>query len=351
MTIISKTPNGPDISNTLKKQDSLNISNISNISSTANIEEKFKQKYTDPNKFGKVAVVFGGNSAERQVSLWSGAAVLSALCEQGIAAYKLDPAECDLLSTLKSENFARVFIVLHGRGGEDGVLQGALEHINLPYTGSGVMASALGMDKLKTKQIWQAQGLPVLASFEIKSVDDLDLAAQTIGFPMAVKPSKEGSSIGVSRVDKYEDLDAAWHTAGGHNSAVFAEPWIIGKGEYTAAILQDTALPLIRMETDLAFYDFDAKYLREDTRYFCPSGLNDADQSRFQDLVKKAFKALDATSWGRVDFVLDEKGAPWLLEINTVPGMTSHSLVPMAAKEAGIDFNKLCWLILEDTLK
>ncbi len=317
---------------------------------TDTVSPLLTQKITDPQAFGKVAVVYGGNSAERQVSIWSGEAVLCALQSLNVNAHPIDSAECDVLNTLKTEKFDRVFIVLHGRGGEDGILQGALEHIQIPYTGSGVLASAIGMDKLKTKQIWQSVGLPVLTSYEIHAVEDLQEAAKIIGFPMAVKPSKEGSSIGVSRVNDANTLEAAWLNAGGHHSPVFAEPWIVGNGEYTAAILKGTPLPLIRMETDLEFYDFDAKYLREDTRYFCPSGLDANIESDLQQIVLSAFNALEAKTWGRVDFVLDDQGKPWLLEINTVPGMTTHSLVPMAAKQAGIDFPTLCWMILEETL-
>ncbi len=304
----------------------------------------------DPAVFGKVAVVYGGKSSEREVSLWSGAAVLAALKSKGIDAHGVDTQEVSLLNYLKDEKFDRVFIVLHGRGGEDGVLQGALEYLEIPYTGSGVLASSVGMDKLKTKQIWKAQNLPVLESYIIDDVETAERLRSVLSYPLAVKPAEEGSSIGVSRVDHADDLVKAWESAGGYNSPVFAENWIVGNGEFTCAVLNGVALPIIRMETDMAFYDYEAKYLRDDTRYFCPSGLPEAEEMRFRGLCEDAFKSLGAKGWGRVDFVVDADNNPWLLEINTVPGMTNHSLVPMAAKTAGISFEELCWLILEGSL-
>ncbi len=310
----------------------------------------FQKKVTDPKAFGKVAVVYGGNSSEREVSIWSAEAVLKALKASGIDAYGVDTQKVDLLSYLITERFDRVFIALHGRGGEDGVLQGALEYLKIPYTGSGVLASSVGMDKLKTKQVWQSLGLPVLESHILDSADDVQALKDSLKYPVAVKPAEEGSSIGVSRVDRKEDLMAAWEAAGGYESPIFAEEWIIGKGEYTCAILNDKALPIIRMETDLAFYDYEAKYLRDDTRYYCPSGLPEEDELAFRELSERAFEGLDAEGWGRVDFVVDQSNQPWLLEINTVPGMTEHSLVPMAADRAGLSFEELCWLILESSL-
>lgn len=309
------------------------------------------KKINDPKLFGKVAVVYGGNSSEREVSLWSGEAVLQALLRQGIDAHGVDTKEVALLTHLQAEDFDRVFIVLHGRGGEDGVLQGALEYLNIPYTGSGVLASSVGMDKLKTKQIWKAQGLPVLESYIITDIEDAERLKNELTYPVAVKPAEEGSSIGVSRVDAAADLVKAWEAAGGFNSPVFAENWIVGNGEYTCAILDGQALPIIRMETDLAFYDYEAKYLRDDTRYFCPAGLTAADEARFRAVCESAFKSLGASGWGRVDFVVDKDNNPWLLEINTVPGMTNHSLVPLAAKTANINFDELCWKILEGSVK
>lgn len=307
-------------------------------------------KNQDPKVFGKVAVVYGGNSMEREVSLWSGEAVLKALQAKGVDAHGIDAKDEGLLVTLQAEKFDRVFIIVHGRGGEDGVLQGALEHLNIPYTGSGVLASSLAMDKIRTKQLWKAVGLPVLESYIIEDADAAKALQSQLTYPVAVKPSEEGSSIGVSRVDHAEDLVKAWEAAGGYNSPVFAENWVIGNGEYTCAILNGEALPIIRMETDLAFYDYEAKYLRDDTRYFCPSGLNDVDEARFRTLCEEAFKSIGAKGWARVDFVVDRDNNPWLLEINMVPGMTNHSLVPMAAKTEGLSFEELCWLILEDSL-
>lgn len=308
-------------------------------------------KHQDAKVFGKVAVVYGGHSMEREVSLWSGEAVLKALQAKGIDAHGIDAKDVPLLAKLQAENFDRVFIVMHGRGGEDGVLQGALEHLNIPYTGSGVLASSLAMDKIRTKQLWKAVGLPVLESYIIEDEETAKALQSQLTYPVAVKPSEEGSSIGVSRVDQPEDLVKAWKAAGGYNSPVFAENWIVGNGEYTCAILNGEALPIIRMETDLAFYDYEAKYLRDDTRYFCPSGLPEVDEMRFRKVCEEAFKSVGAKGWGRVDFVVDRDNNPWLLEINMVPGMTNHSLVPMAAKTAGISFEDLCWLILEDSLE
>ena len=308
-------------------------------------------KIQDPKMFGKVAVIYGGTSSEREVSLWSGEAVLASLQAQGINAHGVDTKAVELLSYLKEEKFDRVFIVLHGRGGEDGVVQGALEYLNIPYTGSGVLASSVGMDKIRTKQIWKAIDLPVLESYMIHDLSDAMSLKDTLTYPVAVKPAEEGSSIGVSRVDRADDLVKAWEAAGGYNSPVFAENWIIGNGEYTCAILNGKALPIIRMETDLAFYDYEAKYLRDDTRYFCPAGLSESDETRFRALCEKAFSSLGASGWGRVDFVVDRDNNPWLLEINTVPGMTNHSLVPLAAKTSGLSFDQLCWSILEGSME
>ena len=301
----------------------------------------------DPAAFGKVAVLYGGHSSERQVSLWSGEGVLKALRQRGVNAYGIDVDDRgQLLAMLSEGGFERAFIALHGRGGEDGTLQGALECIGIPYTGSQVLASALGMDKLLTKQIWQAQGLPTLPYCLLNEEADLARAIERLGLPMAIKPAAEGSSVGVSRVDTAEQLRPAWEHARQHGALVLAEPWQTG-GEYTAAVLQGQALPLIRMETEQAFYDYEAKYLRDDTRYLCPCGLAAEQEAQLQALVLKAFAAVGAHGWGRVDLVLDQQGQPWLLEINTVPGMTGHSLVPMAAAAVGIDYPELCWRILE----
>ncbi len=296
-------------------------------------------------EFGKVAVLMGGRSAEREVSLKSGQAVLAALRAQGVDAHGID-AGPGVLDTLSQGGYDRVFIALHGRGGEDGVIQGALETLGLPYTGSGVLASALGMDKLRAKQVWLGAGLPT-PPFRLVQVDTDPVAViAALGLPLAVKPSREGSSIGVSRVTKVSEFSTAWEQAARCDSAVLAEPWISG-GEYTGAILQGEALPLIRLETPREFYDYEAKYAAADTCYHCPCGLDAGREAELRSLVQHAFAALGGYGWGRVDLLLDEQQKPWLLEVNTVPGMTDHSLVPMAARATGLDFQALVWRILE----
>ena len=304
---------------------------------------------SDMTRFGKVAVLFGGTSAEREVSLKSGRAVLEALLRQGVDAHGVDVVDSSVLETLRSGGFARVFIVLHGRGGEDGVIQGALEALGLPYTGSGVLGSALGMDKVRTKQIWLAAGLPTPKFLVLESEDDLDSVATELGFPVMIKPAHEGSSIGMSKVEHAADLRAAWQTAMQYDRAVLAERWVTGR-EYTASILGEQALPLIQLETSHAFYDYQAKYFADDTRYHCPCGLPEADEQHLRALAQRAFRAVGARGWGRVDFMCDRNGDPYLIEVNTVPGMTDHSLVPMAARVAGIDFEALVLRILEDSL-
>lgn len=301
----------------------------------------------DVGKLGKVAVLLGGRAAEREVSLKSGAAVLAALARLGVEAEALDPDE-EVLVKLRAGGFDRAFIILHGRGGEDGVIQGALETIGLPYTGSGVLGSALGMDKYRTKLVWEGRGLPTAASVMLRGEADLARAAD-LGFPLMVKPTHEGSSIGMARVEDPAALAAAWQAARAYDSEVLAERWIQG-AEYTCAILGREALPLIRLETPHAFYDYDAKYRAESTRYHCPCGLPEAEERRLQDLALAAFDAAGAGGWGRVDLMVDMDGRPFLLEINTVPGMTDHSLVPMAARVAGLDFDALVLRILETSL-
>ncbi|MBS7835004.1 D-alanine--D-alanine ligase [Wohlfahrtiimonas chitiniclastica] len=304
----------------------------------------------DVNQFGKVAVLLGGESSERQVSLWSGEAVLAALKRQGVDAYGVDPSEVNIAAYLPEHGFDRVMNSLHGGAGENGTIQAVLDYLNIPYTGSGTLGCAVGMDKVFTKAIWQAKGLPVLQTFEMNNEADVARVAELGIFPLAVKPSADGSSVGVSKVERAEDLLAAWHNAKGKSGLVFAEPWIIGEGEYTCGILNDQALPLIRMETDLTFYDFDAKYLRDDTRYFCPCGLDEAKEQEIRALCEQAFHAVGGKGWGRVDLVLDAQGLPWLLEVNMSPGMTGHSLVPMAANAVGMDYDALCIEILKTTL-
>ena len=301
----------------------------------------------DVARFGKVAVLLGGRAAEREVSLKSGAAVLAALRRQGVDAHALDPDET-VLTELHGGGFDRAFIVLHGRGGEDGVIQGALETIGLPYTGSGVLGSALGMDKYRTKLVWEGRGLPTAASVLLTRETDLEQAA-ALGFPLMVKPTHEGSSIGMARVEDPVALAAAWRAAREYDAEVLAERWIQG-AEYTCAILAREALPMIRLETPHAFYDYDAKYRADSTRYLCPCGLPTAEEQRLQALALEAFDAAGASGWGRVDLMVDGEGRPFLLEINTVPGMTDHSLVPMAARAAGLDFDALVLRILETSL-
>ena len=299
-------------------------------------------------RFGQVALLLGGQSAEREISLKSGNAVLAALRRQGVAVTPIDP-DRQVLAHLAQGGFDRVFIMLHGRGGEDGQIQGALETLGLPYTGSGVLGSALGMDKYRCKLVWQGAGLPTAEFAPLREEADLPRAA-ALGFPLMIKPAHEGSSIGMARVDDAAQLAAAWREAARFDRLVLAERWISGP-EYTCAILGDEALPLIRLETPRVFYDYQAKYLADDTRYLCPCGLSAADEARLQALSLAAFAAVGARGWGRVDLMLDGTGNPYLLEINTVPGMTDHSLVPMAAHARGVDFDELVWRILETSLE
>ncbi|MEQ1661666.1 MAG: D-alanine--D-alanine ligase [Thiobacillus sp.] len=301
-------------------------------------------------RFGKVAVMLGGTSAERPVSLNSGAAVLAAMQRQGIDAHAFDPATRNLGDLISGE-FDRVFISLHGRLGEDGCMQGALELLDLPYTGSGVMASAIGMDKWRTKLLWRAAGLPTADWDILTEASDFAAVEKKLGLPIFVKPAREGSSIGMSKVTEPGGLQAAYVAAAEHDALVLAEKFIDG-AEFTVGILGDTALPLIRLEPakDKAFYDFDAKYVRNDTQYHCPAGLSDAQEQALRQLALDAFRLIDGRGWGRVDIMLDSLGNPYLLEANTSPGMTDHSLVPMAARQAGLDFDALCIQILEQTL-
>jgi D-alanine-D-alanine ligase len=294
--------------------------------------------------------MLGGTSAERPVSLNSGNAVLAALLRQGIDAHAFDPANRNLGDLISGE-FDRVFIALHGRYGEDGCMQGALELLNLPYTGSGVMASAIGMDKWRTKLLWRAAGLPT-ADWDILVADsDFIAIEKRLGLPIFVKPAREGSSIGMSKVTTAGTLKAAFDVAVEHDALVLAEKFIDG-AEFTVGILGNTALPLIRLQPaqEKDFYDFEAKYLRDDTEYHCPAGLADAQEMALRQLALDAFRLVEGRGWGRVDLMLDSLGNPYLLEVNTSPGMTDHSLVPMAARVAGLSFDQLCIAILEQTL-
>jgi D-alanine-D-alanine ligase len=292
---------------------------------------------------GKVAVLMGGRSGEREVSLKSGAAVLAALQRQGVDAHAFDPAQRPLHDI---EGFDRVFIALHGRYGEDGTLQGALELLDIPYTGSGVMASAVGMDKWRTKLIWRAAGV-VTPDFEVVTADsDFDAIEQRLGLPLFVKPANEGSSIGISKVKQAGGLKAAYELAAKADPLVIAEQFV-GGGEYTVGILGDQVLPIIRIVPANEFYDFEAKYLRDDTQYLCPCGLPAAQEAQIQAEALQAFRAVGGRGWGRVDFLMDVAGKHYFLEVNTSPGMTDHSLVPMGAKAAGISFDDLVVKILE----
>ena len=298
---------------------------------------------------GKVAVLMGGWSAEREVSLKSGAAVLEALLENKVDAHKIDVQRESIFDDLKNGQFDRVFIILHGPGGEDGVIQSVLEVLQLPYTGSGVLASAIAMDKLRCKELLQGAGLPTPAYMRLEETTDMSYVGATLGFPIMVKPTLEGSSIGMSKVAEEAGLEKAWQLASKFGDSVLAEQWVHGK-EYTVAILGRTALPVIWLETKRDFYDYAAKYDDDDTQYHCPCGLNAEEESQLQRLALSAFDAVGAKGWGRVDIMSDEEGKPSVIEINTVPGMTSHSLVPMAAIEKGLSFNELVFNILSQTV-
>lgn len=299
--------------------------------------------------FGKVAVLMGGHAAEREISLQSGNAVLQALLAAGVDAHGLDAADEQLVSELTGKDYARVFIALHGRGGEDGVIQGLLDVLGLPYTGSGVLGSALAMDKLRTKQVWASAGIPTPSFTPLGSEADIAAAQGALRYPVIVKPAHEGSSLGISKVDAAEQLRAAWELARRYDAEVFAEQWIEG-AEYTAGILGCEVLPLIRLETPNTFYDYAAKYEADTTRYLIPCGLDRAQEAALQEQSLAAFQATGASGWGRVDFMLDAAGRPAFIEVNTVPGLTDHSLVPMAAQAAGMDFGQLVCRILESTL-
>jgi len=297
--------------------------------------------------FGKVAVLFGGTSAEREVSLKSGSRVLAALQGQGVDAHAFDPAE-QPLDALKG--YDRAFIALHGRHGEDGTIQGALELMHIPYTGSGVMASALGMDKFRTKLLWQAAGLPVPDYALLTADSDFAEVEEELGLPIFVKPAHEGSSIGISKVKERETLYLAYAEAAKYDPLVIAEKGVMG-GEYTVGIIgrgdDMVALPIIKIEPATDWYDYEAKYNRDDTRYLCPCGLSEAKEAEIRKGALEAFRILGGRGWGRVDFLMDEAGNHYYLEVNTAPGMTDHSLVPMAARVAGMEYPALVRRVLE----
>ena len=295
--------------------------------------------------FGKVAVMMGGRSAERAVSLKSGSMVLAALKKKDVDAHAFDPKERGLEALIK-DRFDRVFIVLHGRYGEDGTIQGALELVGIPYTGSGVMGSALAMDKWRSKLVWQGSGVPTPHCELLTRESDLQGVATRLGLPLMVKPANEGSSIGMTKVKSARDLTEAYALAANYDRVVIAEAFVDGV-ELTVGVLGDAALPLIKLETPREFYDYEAKYSATDTRYIIPSGLPPDAERIIQDEALRAFRILGCSGWGRVDLMLDRTGKPYFLEVNTSPGMTDHSLVPMAARHVGLSFEDLCVRILE----
>jgi len=306
------------------------------------------EKISHPQEFGRVAVLMGGASAEREISIKSGMAVLQALQHRAVDAVGLDIGE-DMIRPLQNGSFDRVFNVVHGRGGEDGVLQGVLEALHLPYTGSGVMASALSMDKLRSKLCWHGMELPTPSWYLLKNEDDINACIEALGFPVIVKPALEGSSIGMSKAENRQELQQAWRLAAQYQCDVYAEAWVHGR-EYTIAVLGGQALPVIRLETPREFYDYEAKYHAATTQYHCPCGLSEEQEKSMQELALDACQGLAVQGWARVDCFIDDQGLMQLIEVNTVPGMTDHSLVPMAARAAGMEFDELVWRILETSV-
>lgn len=317
------------------------------MTSTALLEQRRVVAKAD--EFGRVAVILGGLSSEREVSLNTGAAVLKALQAKGIDAHAWDPAEKTMAQFAKA-GFDRVWIALHGPGGEDGALQGALQWFDIPYTGSGVMASALAMDKVRSKHLFRACGIPTPDYAVARTHADASVAAEQLGFPLIIKPSRQGSSFGMSKIFERTELNAAVDLALQYDTTALLESCIAGD-EFTVAILQGRALPSIRIVTPRVFYDYRAKYESDRTEYICRGTSNDAEEQSYAELAVAAFNELGCTGWGRVDFMAGSDGQPLVLEVNTVPGMTSHSLVPMAAKKDGIDFDELCWRILETSFR
>lgn len=303
----------------------------------------------EPAAFGRVAVLMGGSSAEREVSLDSGRNVLEALRARGVDAHAVDGIPA-LIEALVARKFDRVFNILHGNkgGGEDGVLQGLLEAIGVPYTGSGVLGSALSMDKIRTKQVWASEGLPTPRFARLRRGDDMRAAARSLGLPVFVKPSSEGSSVGVFRILSEADLSEAEAFAAGYAGELLMEQMVVGD-EFTIGVFGDVALPSVRIVPAGEWYDYHAKYIADDTQYICP-GLEGDDEATACDLALRAFRAAGCSGWGRVDVMRDRRSGFQLIEINTAPGMTSHSLVPKAARQIGIDFETLCWLILETSM-
>jgi D-alanine-D-alanine ligase len=300
-------------------------------------------------EFGKVAVLMGGRSAEREISLMSGEAVLNALTKQGINAHKVD-VDSTISEQLIAGQYDRAFIVLHGRGGEDGEIQAVLQSLAIPYTGSNITGAVLSMNKMISKQVWLQQALPTAGFEQVSADSDAHQIVARLGLPLMVKPVNEGSSIGMSKVNSIDDLAAAITLATKYDSEVIVEQWISGQ-EFTVGVLNQVALPVIELKTPHEFYDFNAKYQADTTEYICPSSLSDQDEMECKQLAEKAFKALRMEGWGRVDFMRDNAGQFYLLEVNSVPGMTDHSLVPMAAKQAGYSFQELVWRVLETSFK
>ena len=299
----------------------------------------------DAAEFGRVAVLMGGLSAERDVSLMTGNAVLAALRGRGVDAHGVDAAN-DLAGTLARERFDRIWNALHGPGGEDGAVQGLLEYLAIPYTGSGILGSAVAMDKERSKTLFAAAGLATAPFIVLHGHGDFARAVRELGLPLAVKPAGQGSSVGVSKVEKAADLPAAFAAADRYGDVVLAERWISG-GEYAAPVLQGEVLPMIRIEPAVAFYDYHAKYFSDATRYHCPSGLAPDVERACAEQALRAFEVVGGRGWGRVDFLMDDAGTAYLLEVNTVPGMTGHSLVPMGARARGMDFDEVAWRVLE----
>jgi D-alanine-D-alanine ligase len=307
-----------------------------------------RRTVTDAAAFGRVAVLLGGHSSEREVSLATGAAVLEALQKRGVDAHAWDPGERPMAG-FGTAGFDRVWIALHGPGGEDGAVQGLLQWLDIPYTGSGVMASAIAMDKVRSKHLFQAAGIPTPDYEIVTTRAEAEAAAGRLGLPLIVKPAGQGSSVGMSRVSAMQELDAAVDSALEYDEVALIETCIAGD-EFTVAVLQGKALSSIRIETPRVFYDYRAKYESDRTRYICPGTEDAAAEARYAELALAAFAELGCTGWGRVDFMTGSDGQPLVLEVNTVPGMTSHSLVPMAARHDGIDFDELCWRILETSI-
>jgi len=312
------------------------------------IPEQRRRPVSDARDFGRVAVMLGGDSSEREVSLDTGAAVLEALLARGVAAEAWDPAERSF-AEFAAAGFDRVWIALHGPGGEDGALQGALQWLNIPYTGSGVMASAIAMDKVRSKHLFRATNIPTPDYAVVQSQAEASVAAEQLGFPLIIKPSGQGSSVGMSKVFERAELAEAVDVALQYGDTGLLETCISG-GEFTVAVLQGEALPSIRIVTPRVFYDYRAKYESDRTEYICPGTTSTTEEQQYAELAIAAFNELGCSGWGRVDFMTGADGQPLVLEVNTVPGMTSHSLVPMAARQAGIDFAELCWRILETSL-